>query len=301
MDWDRAIKSFHTFIKVDKSLSGNTIEAYIHDIAMFRSFLEEDGLSIGPDEVELKHLRQFLSHLTEVKKLEANSQARIVSGLKAFYKALLLQDEIEKNPLTLLEAPKIGRKLPNVLSLQEIEAMENVLDLSKPENFRNKTIIETLYSCGLRVSELVNLRLNDLHFNDRYINVIGKGDKQRLVPIGHLAMKLISEYIDNYRIHLPVKKGSESIVFLNRRGSKLTREMVFLIIKKAAADAGIKKQLSPHTLRHSFATHLMEGGADLRSVQAMLGHESITTTEIYTHINREYLEETLRSFHPRYK
>jgi len=300
MDWNTSIKAFNTFLKVDKSLSSNTIEAYLHDIHLLMDFLKEQPLSINPTEVTLNQVRDFLNQLTEIG-ICATSQARIVSGLKAFYKSLLMQNLIDTNPLELLEAPKVGRHLPNVLSIPEIDSMESSLDLSKPENFRNKAIIETLYSCGLRVSELVNLRLSDLHFNENYISVIGKGDKQRLVPIGHQAQKLITLYIEGQRNRVPIQKGSENIVFLNRRGRKLTREMIFLMIKKTADEAGIRKTLSPHTFRHSFATHLLDGGADLRSIQAMLGHKSITTTEIYTHINREYLEDTLRSFHPRYK
>jgi len=300
MDWNTSIKAFNTFLKVDKSLSSNTIEAYLHDINLLMDFLKEQPLSINPTEVTLNQVRDFLNQLTEIG-ICATSQARIVSGLKAFYKSLLMQNLIDTNPLELLEAPKVGRHLPNVLSIPEIDSMESSLDLSKPENFRNKAIIETLYSCGLRVSELVNLRLSDLHFNENYISVIGKGDKQRLVPIGHQAQKLITLYIEGQRNRVPIQKGSENIVFLNRRGRKLTREMIFLMIKKTADEAGIRKTLSPHTFRHSFATHLLDGGADLRSIQAMLGHKSITTTEIYTHINREYLEDTLRSFHPRYK
>lgn len=300
MDWNSSIKAFHTYLKVDKSLSINTIDAYLHDIHLLLDFLDEQQLSLNPTEITLGQVRKFLNYLTELG-ICATSQARIVSGLKAFYKALLMQNLIENNPLELLEAPKIGRKLPQVLSIQEIDAMENSLDLSKPENFRNKTIIETLYSCGLRVSELVNLRISDLHFNESYISVIGKGDKQRLVPIGHQAKKLITLYLEGQRNQVPIQKGSENIVFLNRRGRKLTREMIFIMIKKTAEEAGIQKTLSPHTFRHSFATHLLEGGADLRSIQAMLGHKSITTTEIYTHINRQFLEDTLRSCHPRYK
>lgn len=300
MDWTASLRLFHAFLKVDKSLSDNTIKAYLHDVQLLINFLEEKKTGLSPTEVTLEHARKFLDRLTELG-ISATSQARIVSGIKAFYKSLLAQNGIDVNPLELLEAPKIGRKLPQVLSIEEIDTMENSLDLSKPENFRNKAIIETLYSCGLRVSELLNLRISDLHFNENYISVIGKGDKQRLVPIGHSAQKLITLYIEGYRSQLSIQKKSENIVFLNRRGGKLSREMIFLMVKKTAEEAGIHKTLSPHTFRHSFATHLLEGGADLRSIQAMLGHKSITTTEIYTHINRQFLEDTLRSFHPRYK
>lgn len=300
MDWESSLKLFNTFLKVDKSLSKNTVQAYLHDVQLLIDFLEEKNISVLPIDVNIEHARAFMDYLTDLG-ISATSQARIVSGLKAFYKSFLMQNLIDTNPLELLEAPKIGRKLPQVLSIQEIDSMENVLDLSKAENFRNKAIIETLYSCGLRVSELVNLRISDLHFNENYISVIGKGDKQRLIPVGHSAQKLISMYIERYRSQLTVQKGSENIVFLNRRGRKLSREMIFMMVKKTAIEAGVHKTLSPHTFRHSFATHLLEGGADLRSIQAMLGHKSITTTEIYTHINRQFLEDTLRSFHPRYK
>lgn len=299
MKWNTLIKSFNTFLKVDKSLSPNTIDAYLHDLKLFTDFLEQHQLTLSPSEIKITHVRTFLDYLSELE-ISATSQARIVSGLKAFYKFMQIENLMDDNPLELLETPKIGRKLPEVLSIEEIDKMQNSLDLSIPENFRNKVIIETLYSCGLRVSELINLRLSDLHFDENYISVIGKGDKQRLIPIGNRAKKLISLYINNQRGSLPIQKGSENIVFLNRRGKKLTRQMIFIMLKKTAEQAGITKQLSPHTLRHSFATHLLEGGADLRSIQTMLGHKSITTTEIYTHIDRQYLEETLYNYHPRF-
>lgn len=299
MKWDTLIKSFNTFLKVDKSLSPNTIDAYLHDLKLFTDFLEQHQLTLSPSEIKITHVRTFLDYLSELE-ISATSQARIVSGLKAFYKFMQIENLMDDNPLELIETPKIGRKLPEVLSIEEIDKMQNSLDLSIPENFRNKVIIETLYSCGLRVSELINLRLSDLHFDENYISVIGKGDKQRLIPIGNRAKKLISLYINNQRGSLPIQKGSENIVFLNRRGKKLTRQMIFIMLKKTAEQAGITKQLSPHTLRHSFATHLLEGGADLRSIQTMLGHKSITTTEIYTHIDRQYLEETLYNYHPRF-
>ncbi|HQB20248.1 MAG TPA: site-specific tyrosine recombinase XerD [Bacteroidales bacterium] len=299
MKWNTLIKSFNTFLKVDKSLSPNTIDAYLHDLKLFTDFLGQHQLTLSPSEIKITHVRTFLDYLSELE-ISATSQARIVSGLKAFYKFMQIENLMDDNPLELLETPKIGRKLPEVLSIEEIDKMQNSLDLSIPENFRNKVIIETLYSCGLRVSELINLRLSDLHFDENYISVIGKGDKQRLIPIGNRAKKLISLYINNQRGSLPIQKGSENIVFLNRRGKKLTRQMIFIMLKKTAEQAGITKQLSPHTLRHSFATHLLEGGADLRSIQTMLGHKSITTTEIYTHIDRQYLEETLYNYHPRF-
>lgn len=300
MNWKTTIIAFNTFLKVDKSLSQNTVDAYLHDVALLQTYLEEESITINPADISLEQARGFLNYLNDLG-ISAVSQARIVSGLKAFYKSLLIQNIIDTNPLELLEAPKIGRSLPQVLSVEEIDAMIHSLDLSIPENFRNKAILETMYSCGLRVSELVGLRLSDLHFKENYISIIGKGDKQRLVPIGNKAKKLITLYIESYRNQLSIKKESEHIVFLNRRGNKLTRTMIFLIVKQTAEHAGIQKSVSPHTFRHSFATHLLEGGADLRSIQAMLGHESITTTEIYTHINREYLEDTLRSYHPRFQ
>jgi integrase/recombinase XerD len=289
--------NFKNFLRIDKGLSDNTIEAYLYDVSVLENYISKQGESLLT--VTLEDIPGFLQSLNE--KINETSQARRLSGIRAFYKYLLYEDLILNNPFDLIESPKLTRKLPQTLSFEEIERIEEAFDLSKPENFRNKTIIETLYSCGLRVSEVVNLKKSNLFFKQDFITVIGKGDKQRLVPIGSYAKKLIIMYIDSYRVHLPIQKGHEDYVFLNRRGKKLSRVSVFTMIKQAVQDAGIHKEVSPHTFRHSFATHLLEGGADLRSIQTMLGHESITTTEIYTHIDREYLADTILSCHPRYK
>lgn len=296
--WQEYIADYKTYLQIDKSLSPNTVSAYIHDVRSLVAYMQEQKQFVLPDKIDYNFMRQYLSDL---QKLENNSQARRISGIRTFYKYLLWEDKLEENPLELLETPKTRRKLPQVLSFPEIEAIENSFDLSKPENIRNVAIIETLYACGLRVSEAVSLRLQDLHFDEDYISVIGKGDKHRLVPIGKHAQKLIKNYIEGVRVNLNIPKNQQHILFLNRNGKKLTREMIFLIVKQAAENAGIKKNISPHSFRHAFATHLIEGGADLRSVQEMLGHENITTTEIYTHLDRSFLEDTIRNFHPRYK
>lgn len=296
--WQPYINGFKSFLKLEKSLSGNSIEAYIHDVTKITQFLEYSKVDIKPEQLELFHLQNFLKWINELG-MTATTQARVISGLKGFYKYLLLEDIIKKDPTELLEAPKIGRKLPDTLSIIEIEKMMAAIDLSKYEGERNKAMIETVYSCGLRVSELVNLKISWLFFDMGFIKVIGKGNKERLVPIGGKAQKQISIYMNQVRIHIPIKKGNEDYIFLNRRGSKLTRIMFFLIVKDLAKKIGLKKVISPHTFRHSFATHLIEGGADLRAVQEMLGHESITTTEIYTHLDREYLRDAILRFHPR--
>jgi integrase/recombinase XerD len=302
MKWEDALIGFGHFLLIDKSLSGNTREAYLHDVKLLQTYLiETRKTQENPDKLNIEHIRGFICYLSKDKQMSEYSQARILSGIKSFYKYLLYEDVIKCNPLELVESPKIIRKLPQILSFEEIEQIENALDVSKPEQFRDKTMIETLYSCGLRVSELVNLRLSNLHFDDGIILVEGKGNKQRIVPIGRYAIKLINLYVDDIRSHLTIEKGHEDYVFLNRRGKKLTRVYVFTAIKQAAEKAGIQKVISPHTFRHSFATHLLEGGADLRAIQMMLGHESITTTEIYTHIDRQYLEDAILSYHPRYK
>lgn len=298
MNWDSYIKGFRSYLQLEKSLSLNTIQGYLHDVDLFVRFLEEKQLHLQPKGVELKHLQDFLAWINEIG-MSAYSQARIISGIKSFYKYLLLENLLSQNPTELLESPKIGRKLPDTLSLEEINKIIDAIDLSTPEGQRNKAMLETLYSCGLRVSELVGLKLSDLYFKDEFIKVVGKGNKERLVPIGSVAIKYILIYKDQVRIHVPVKKEYEDILFLNKRGAKLTRVMVFTIIKQLAAKTGLKKRISPHTFRHSFATHLIEGGADLRAVQEMLGHESITTTEIYTHLDRDYLREAIIRFHPR--
>lgn len=297
-NWQPYLRGFKAYLQLEKSLSGNSVDAYLHDVEKLTQYFEAAGLSLSPDRVELSHLKGFLKWITELG-MTARSQARIISGLRAFYKYLLLENEVKKDPTELLESPKLGRKLPVTLSLQEIDQLIGMLDLSTDEGKRNKTMLETLYSCGLRVSELVGLRISCLHFEDGFIRVIGKGDKERLVPVGHTAETEIRHYLHEIRTHVTVKKGSEDILFLNRRGGKLSRVMIFTIIKGLAEKAGIKKSISPHTFRHSFATHLVEGGADLRAVQEMLGHESITTTEIYTHLDRDYLRSTIIQFHPR--
>jgi integrase/recombinase XerD len=298
--WNIYKKGFKSYLQLEKSLSDNSVEAYIHDLDKFIQFLLISNLEISPKEVELQHLENFLQWISKLG-MTPSSQSRIISGLRNFYK-YCLQEQISKtDPTALLEAPKLAKHLPDVLSFDEIERIINCIDVSTPEGARNKAIIETLYSCGLRVSELVNLRLSCLYFDVGYIRIIGKGDKERLVPVGSTAIKYINIYRENIRVHVPVIPGNEDIVFLNRRGRKLSRVMIFIIIKDLAKQAGITKKISPHTFRHSFATHLVEGGADLRAVQEMLGHESIITTEIYTHLNREYLRETLQQFHPAFK
>ncbi len=292
---EACIQLYKNYIKLERSLSPKTVEAYLHDVEKLSDFL--DGRK-KLEEVELSDLQSFLASLYD-EDMSARSQARIISGLKSFYKFMLYERRIAHDPTELLDAPKIGRHLPEVLSIPEIEAILNGIDLSKPEGHRNKAIIEVMYGCGLRVSEVVNLRISNLHFRENYVRIIGKGDKERLVPIGHTAQQAVLLYLEGYRMHLKIKKGEEDIVFLNRRGSRLSREMIFMMIKEMAAAAGIRKTISPHTFRHSFATHLVEGGADLRAVQEMLGHESITTTEIYTHLDREYVKNIIEQYHPR--
>lgn len=292
---DLNIQLYKQYLKLERSLSPKTVEAYLHDVEKLDVFLGEKKTL---EKVKLEDLQAFMATLYD-ENISARSQARIISGLKSFYKFLLFEHKIEHDPTELLDAPKIGRHLPEVLSLPEIEAILNGIDLSKPEGHRNKAIIEVMYGCGLRVSEVVNLRISNLHFRENYIRIIGKGDKERLVPIGHTAQNAILLYIEGYRQHLKIKKGEEDFVFLNRRGSRLSREMIFMMIKEMAAAVGIRKTISPHTFRHSFATHLVEGGADLRAVQEMLGHESITTTEIYTHLDRTYIKNIINQYHPR--
>lgn len=296
MDWRSAIKGFQAYLKLEKGLSANSIEAYSRDIEKLEQYAEP--LSLKPDSIALSDLRQFIAWVNELGMLPS-SQARVLSGVKSFYKYLLIEDIIKNDPAELLESPKKQRKLPVTLSYQDIEKLIAAIDLSKPEGPRNKAIIEVLYSCGLRVSELTELKLSNLYLDIEFIKVFGKGSKERLVPIGSEAINALKIWIEQVRVHIPIKKGEEDIVFLNRRGSGLSRVYVFMLIKQLAELAGIKKTISPHTLRHSFATHLVEGGADLRAVQEMLGHESITTTEIYTHLDREYLKEVITSYHPR--
>ncbi len=294
--WESYKKGFKAFLQLEKSLSENSVEAYLRDVDRLTQFLQEKSPK-APSEVELKDLQQFLKWIAKAG-INSASQARMISGIRSFYKYCLLENICKKDPTTLLEAPKLKRILPDVLSFDEIENMIAQIDLSKPEGGRNKAILETMYSCGLRVSEVVNLKISQLYLDVGFIRVVGKGDKERLVPIGRSAAKFIKIYNKDIRVHIPVKKDNKDILFLNRRGTRLSRVMIFMIIKDLSKKAGIKKNISPHTLRHSFATHLIEGGADLRAVQEMLGHESITTTEIYTHLDRSFLRKTLEKYHP---
>ena len=298
--WKIEKKGFKTFLQLEKSLSDNSVMAYLSDLEKFTQFLSLFHSDKIPSTVELPVLEEFLKWISGLG-MTPSSQSRIISGLRNFYKYCLQEQITVTDPTALLETPKLAKKLPDVLAFSEIEQVIAAIDNSTPEGTRNKAIIETLYSCGLRVSELINLRLSCLYFEVGYVRITGKGDKERLVPIGSSAVKYIKIYLENIRVHLPVLPGNEDVLFLNRRGKKLSRVMIFLIIKDLAKKAGIAKNISPHTFRHSFATHLVEGGADLRAVQEMLGHESITTTEIYTHLDREYLRTTLQQFHPAFK
>ena len=296
MSWESSIKEFKYYLKVERSLADNSIQSYLRDINKLANYSRD--IKKNEKSVTTKDIRNFISHLVS-EKISPRSQARIISGIKAFYKYLILEDYITDDPTLLIENPKIGLKLPEVLSVEEIELIISSIDLSKKQGQRNKAIIETLYSCGLRVTELINLKISNINFNDEYIKVIGKGNKERLTPIGSNALKYIKIYVNEVRIHKKISKGNEDIVFLNNRGSKLSRVMIFTLIKNILKKIGIKKKVSPHTFRHSFATHLIEGGADLRAVQEMLGHESITTTEIYTHLDKDYLRSNIMQFHPR--
>jgi integrase/recombinase XerD len=298
--WESYKKGFKAYLQLEKSLSDNSTEAYLRDIDKLTQYLQEKKSLKTPAALKLKDLQQFIKWIAGLG-MTGSSQARIISGIRAFYKYCSLENISKTDPTTLLEAPKLKRSLPDVLGFEEIERIISQVDLSKPEGGRNKAILETLYSCGLRVSEVINLRISQLYFEAGFIRVTGKGDKERLVPVGRAAVKYIKIYLKNIRIHIQVKRGNEDILFLNRRGAKLSRVMIFLIIKDLVRKTGIKKTVSPHTFRHSFATHLVEGGADLRAVQEMLGHESITTTEIYTHLDREFLRKTLENFHPAFK
>jgi integrase/recombinase XerD len=299
MSLNQFINGYKSFLILEKSLSHNTIEAYLHDIDLFIRFLSFANIDKKVNELVLADIQAFLAWINQIG-MSARSQARILSGLKSFFKHLIMEDLIEVSPLELIEGPKVGRKLPDTLSIEEINKIIDVIDLSKPEGTRNKAIIETLYGCGLRVSELCDLKISCLYFNEGFIRVIGKGDKERLIPIGSIAEKNINIYISAIRNKLEIIKGNEDFVFLNRRGARLSRIMIFNIIKDYTQKAGIHKTISPHTFRHSFATHLIERGADLRAVQEMLGHESITTTEIYTHLDRSFLKEAILHHHPRY-
>jgi len=298
--WDSYKNGFKAWLQLEKSLSDNSTESYLRDIEKLTAYLRQNNSKKKPSELKLKDLQQFIKWITELG-MTASSQARIISGIRSFYKYCVLEHISKTDPTTLLEAPRLKRALPDVLSFREIENIIAQIDLSKPEGGRNKAILEIMYSCGLRVSEVVNLKISQLYFDAGFIRVLGKGDKERLVPIGKSAVKYVKIYLKSIRVHVPVQPGNKDIVFLNKRGTKLSRVMIFLIIKDLVKKAGIKKTVSPHTFRHSFATHLVEGGADLRAVQVMLGHESITTTEIYTHLDREFLRKTLENFHPAFK
>ena len=298
MNWQQAIKQFRNYLKLERSLSGNSVNAYVHDIQKLQQFIELSNPALKPADLQQKHLEEFLQYITELQ-LNARSQSRMISGIKSFYKYLLLEDIVESNPSALIESPKLSMKLPEVLDLEEINKIEAAIDLSQPEGQRNKAIIETLYSCGLRVSELINLKLSNLYFEEGFIKVIGKGNKERLIPLNKKVIKEIKYYLQDRRKLPAIAKEAQNILFLNRRGKRLTRVMIFTIVKQLAKKAGIKKNISPHTFRHSFASHLVDGGADLRAVQEMLGHESIITTEIYTHLDNDYLRSAIIQYHPR--
>lgn len=297
--WKHHISNFSAYLNIEKSLSKNTISAYLHDIALLEQYLELNKFSAEPSELTLNILEQFIAHLHDLG-LGDRSQARIISGIKAFFKYLLLDNYIQTDVSTLLEAPKLSKKLPDTLSFYEIEQLIAALDLSKEENIRNKAMLETLYSCGLRVSELINLKISHLYFDVEFVRVIGKGNKERLIPIGYDAIKYIKIYIEHIRNGMNIEEKYRDFLFLNRRAKPLSRVMVFYIIKSLAEQINLQKNISPHTFRHSFATHLIEGGADLRAVQQMLGHASITTTEIYTHLDQDYLRSSLTMYHPRF-
>lgn len=298
MDWQTGLIGFKSYLRLERSLSANTIEAYLHDVDMLMQFFKAKSLKIEISEVSGNDLKDFLVWINELGMLPP-TQARVLSGLKAFFKYLLLDNQIKIDPSALIESPKTSRKLPDTLSILEINSLIESIDLSKAEGMRNKAMLEILYGCGLRVSELTSLKISNLFLDIDFIKILGKGDKERLVPIGSEAIKFLRIFIEEIRLHIAVKPGKEDFVFLNMRGNPISRVMVFLIIKDLAKKAGINKSISPHTFRHSFATHLIEGGADLRAVQEMLGHESITTTEIYTHLDRDYLRDTIIQFHPR--
>ncbi len=298
MSWDTWIRGFTDYLRLERSLSDHSISAYSGDVEKLASYLSDEGRRIPPQEVRQAELIGFLHWLHSLG-IGERTQARIISGVRAFFKYLIMEDVIRNDPSLTLDSPRIGRKLPDVLSVHEIGQMIAAIDMSKPQSQRNRAIIETLYGCGLRVSELLQLKVSDVFQKEEYIKVTGKGMKQRFVPVGREALKHIGLYLQGSRNQTPAARGFEDHLFLNRRGRALSREMIFIMIRELCRSAGIKKKVSPHTLRHSFATHLVEGGADLRAVQDMLGHESITTTEIYTHLSREYLRENLLSFHPR--
>ncbi len=298
MTWKEAIEQFKHFLQLERSMSTHSVSAYLSDIKKLAQYLDFDNKEISPLSVTSFELKKFLEYLSGMG-IASRSQARIISGIKSFYRFLLFEDLIEQDPSTLLESPKLGRKLPDTLSVLEIDLLFTFIDHSTPEGTRNRAIIETLYSSGLRVSELLSLKIADIHADIGFLQILGKGNKERLAPIGNSALKYLDIYIKEVRSHIPIRPGHDKVVFLNRRGTTLSRVSVYNIVKDLVASAGIKKSISPHTFRHSFATHLLEGGADLRAVQQMLGHESITTTEIYTHLDRDYLRQVITEFHPR--
>ena len=297
MNWESYLKSYQSYLKIERGLSKNTIDNYSFDIDRLRLFLEQNSISVSPITIKEETLQQFIYAVS--KEVNPRSQARIISGLKSFFSYLIFEDYRDDNPLELIESPKTGRKLPDTLAIEEIDALISAIDLSSNEGERNRALLETLYGCGLRVSELVTLKISDLFFEEGFIKITGKGNKQRFVPVGDLTQKYIGIYRNEVRVHLNIQKGFEDTLFLNRRGRQLTRAMIFTIIKDLAVKINLNKKISPHTFRHSFATHLLENGADLRSIQLMLGHESITTTEIYVHLDRKYLTEVLNTYHPR--
>jgi integrase/recombinase XerD len=297
MKWNPILQNYQYYLKIEKGLSINTIDSYSRDIKKLIKYLEENEITISPIAIKQDEIQEFI--YTTSKLINARSQARLISGLRNFFNYLVFEEYRKENPIDLIETPKIGRKLPDTLAIEEIDLLISVIDLSEPQGERNRTILETLYSCGLRVSELINLKISNLFFDEGFIQVIGKGNKQRFVPINIHTQKFILLYINNIRTHITISKGFEDYVFLNRRGKNLTRVMIFTIIKNLTVKAGIKKKISPHTFRHSFATHLLERGADLRAIQQMLGHESITTTEIYMHLDKSFLKQVMNSYHPR--
>ncbi|MES2410348.1 MAG: site-specific tyrosine recombinase XerD [Bacteroidota bacterium] len=297
MNWNSYIKSFQSYLKIERGLSKNTVDNYTFDLERLSKFLLENEITISPEKISEETIQQFI--YTVSKEVNARSQARIISGLKSFFTYLIFEDYRSDNPMELIEAPKIGRKLPDTLSLEDIDNLIAAVNLSKPEGERNRAILETLYGCGLRVSEIITLKISDLFFDEGFIKITGKGNKQRFVPIAKSTQKFIELYKNSIRTHLDIAKGFEDTVFLNRRGRQLTRAMIFTIVKELAFKINLSKTISPHTLRHSFATHLLENGADLRSIQMMLGHESITTTEIYVHLDRKHLTQIINKFHPR--
>ena len=297
MKWQHAIKDYQLFLKIERGLSKNSIDSYTRDINKLIKFLENSEITISPLNIELELIQKFVYSIA--KEVKPTTQARVVSGLRNFFDYLVFEDYRIDNPTGLIETPKIGRKLPDTLSFEEVDRLINAIDLSHPQGERNRTILETIYSCGLRVSELINIKISDLFFDEGFIRVLGKGNKERFAPIHKSTQKYINSYIKNDRHHVSTQKGFEDILFLNRRGKGLTRQMIFTIIKNLAIKAQINKKIGPHTLRHSFATHLLEGGADLRAIQQMLGHESITTTEVYVHLDKTFLKDVVEKFHPR--